>query len=107
MSESTNTRGPRYGRAIQAAAVLAAMGAGYALHDLRSAQGEGENKTVPLTTAPVVQTPATRDAAAMQGAFADVAQSCEPAVVTIISQGSKAERNATNPNGPGGPNPFG
>ena len=106
MSESNVTRGPRYGRAIQAGVVLAAMGAGYALHDLRVAQGEGqaENKTVPLTTAPVVQTPATKDAAAMQGAFADVAQACEPAVVTIISQGAKTERTA---NGPSGPSPFG
>jgi len=106
MSESTITRGPRYGRAIQAGVVLAAMGAGYALHDLRVAQGQGQsaNKTVPLTTAPVVVTPATKDAAAMQGAFADVALSCEPAVVTIISQGAKPDRTAS---GPGMPGPFG
>ncbi|HEX8234730.1 MAG TPA: Do family serine endopeptidase [Abditibacteriaceae bacterium] len=56
---------------------------------------------------PVVQTPATRDAAAIQNAFAQVSDAVEPAVVTITTK-----RTATPTSGrprvrPFGGNPFG
>lgn len=99
MSELSPIRRPRLRRAIQAGVVVAAVGTGYALHGLR-VDAQGENSTAPVATAPVVQTPATRDAAVMQGAFADVAQAVEPAVVTIVTPRA---RNVSSPTRPGGP----
>lgn len=119
MSEHQLNRRPRYRRALQAGVVLAAVGTGYALHGLR-VDAQGENSTAPVTKTPVVQTPATRDAAIMQGAFADVAEAVEPAVVTIITPRARTAGVPTGPGGPGaaprmrpgpgsggGPSPFG
>jgi len=66
------------------------------------------------TTAPAVQTPATRDAVAIQNAFSQVSDAVEPAVVTITTKraltptSSSGRRNPFG-GGPGGgaPNPFG
>jgi len=88
MSDFINNRRAR--RAIQAGAILAAVGTGYALRDVSAtAQGGAETTAPPAQKAPVVQTPATRDAASMQGAFADVASAVEPAVVTITTTGPR------------------
>ncbi len=77
-------------RALQAGAIVAAIGGGYALHDVNvAAQGGGETTAPPTQKAPVVQTAATRDAASTQGAFAEVSEAVEPAVVTITNAGSR------------------
>ncbi len=87
MSNFINNRRAR--RALQAGAVVAAIGGGYALRDMNVVAQNGAETTAPPTQkAPVVQTAATRDAASMQGAFADVAAAVEPAVVTITNAGS-------------------
>jgi serine protease Do len=119
MSNFLNNRRAR--RALQAGAVIAAVGSGYVLRDMNVvAQNGGEATTPPAQKAPVVQTPATRDAASTQGAFVDVASAVEPAVVTILTAGSKTPApsagNRANPrlrpfgqgqNAPGGADPFG
>ncbi len=123
MSNFVNNRGAR--RALQAGAIVAAVGAGYVLRDTKVvAQNGAETTAPPAQKAPVVQTPATRDAASTQGAFVDVASAVEPAVVTILSAGSKepapAGGNGATPRmrpfgrgqnapqgGQGGADPFG
>ncbi|MDQ3815131.1 MAG: Do family serine endopeptidase [Armatimonadota bacterium] len=87
-------------------AVVAFM-AGYAVRGRGGAQPA--DVTITETPAgekaetPVVQTPATRDAAAMQNAFAEVAKVAEPAVVTITT-----ERRVRSPLPDSGQtNPFG
>jgi len=101
MSDFINNRRAR--RALQAGAFLAAIGTGYALRDVSAtAQGGGETTAPPAQKAPVVQSPATRDAASMQGAFAEVAAAVEPAVVTITTT---ASRNPTGGSGNPGSRP--
>ena len=112
MSDFLNNRRAR--RALQAGAVIAAVGAGYALRDINVVAQDGAETTAPpAQKAPVVQTAATRDAASMQGAFAAVASEVEPAVVTITTSAPRGAAGAGNrpaprlrPFGPGqGPGP--
>ncbi len=76
---------PRKSRALLITGVLATLGAGYAIGTNVNAQ-QGEAPGTSTTNAPVVNTPATRDAASMQDAFAAVAKASEPAVVTITTE---------------------
>jgi hypothetical protein len=78
-----------------------ALAGGYLL------RGAGVTAQTAAPVTPVVQTPATRDAAAIQNAFAQVSDAVEPAVVTITTK-----RTATPASGgprmrPFGGNPFG
>jgi serine protease Do len=66
-------------------AVAAALATGYSLRGTTNVVAQ-QNAGTPITKAPVVETPATRDAAAMEGAFRDVAKTAAPAVVTIITE---------------------
>ncbi|RYG75350.1 Do family serine endopeptidase [bacterium] len=101
MSNSVNNHRAR--RALQAGAVIAAVGAGYALRDINVvAQNGTETTAPPAQKSPVVQTPATRDAASMQGAFVDVASAVEPAVVTITTSAPKEGAAGAAPGGRGG-----
>ena len=88
--------------------VLAALGAGYAIGTNVNAQ-QGATTGTPAASAPVVNTPATRDAASMQDAFAAVAKAAEPAVVTITTQRKLTTANRNMPGMPGSPRvrPFG
>lgn len=87
MSTSSSNHNVR--RVLQAGTIAIAVGAGYAAHNL-SATAQGGAATVPPTQhTPVVQTPATRDAATTQNAFSEVAESVEPAVVTIETIGPR------------------
>ena len=96
MNETIKKRG---GATIIGVAGVALAG-GYLLHSA------GAQTTVaPTTTAPVVQTAATRDATAIQNAFAQVSDAVEPAVVTITTSG-KATPNSTK-RSPFGGSPFG
>src|SRR5438067_2402535 len=81
-------------------AIVMALAAGYAMHGLKAEQ---DNKQTPVTTAPVVQTPAIEEAAKMQNAFADVAKAAEPAVVTITTERKQPKPTA----GQRGQDPFG
>ncbi len=106
MSNFTTNRRAR--RALQAGAVVAAIGGGYALRDMNVvAQGGAATTTPPAQKAPVVETAATRDAASMQGAFADVAAAVEPAVVTITNAGSRTATVSTAPGRAPRLRPFG
>ena len=92
-------------RVLQAGAILAAVGTGYALRDIK-VDAQGSTTAPPTQKAPVVQTPATRDAATTQNAFVEVANAVEPAVVTIETQGARvstSSRGQSSPFGPGGP----
>lgn len=82
-------------------ALSGALGMGYAVDDAR-AQGD----TAAPASAPVVQTPATRDAANLQSAFSVVARAIEPSVVTIrTTRSTPAPRPGAS--GPGsGRDPF-
>jgi len=98
----------RNGAAMAALATVALAG-GYSLRgQVAGAQTNGASGT----TTPVVQTPATRDARAIQNAFAQVSDAVEPAVVTITTSraaGAKslmAPRRSPFGGGPGG-SPFG
>jgi len=114
MSEiTTNSHPSRKRNALTAGAVAAALAGGYALGGTNvTAQNVDPNAS---TKTPVVQTPATNDAAVMQRAFNDVSKAIEPAVVTITTEGERrqgAGRNRMrpfpgNPGGPGGADPFG
>ena len=82
--------------AVTVTALAAALGTGYAL---RGPQVTAQNTdTAPAaattTKAPVVQTPATNDAASMQHAFNAVSKAIEPAVVTIVTEGSPKPASA-------------
>ncbi|MBV9471249.1 MAG: hypothetical protein JOZ57_18570, partial [Abitibacteriaceae bacterium] len=111
MSEVSPNKKSYIRNTLTVGAVAAALAAGYNMRgttDVGAQQGGG---TTPITTAPVVQTPATRDAASMQSAFRDVAKTVEPAVVTIITE-VKTPRTSTRrrmqPFNPfGGGSPFG
>ena len=99
---------PRTLRVLQAGAILAAIGTGYAVRDLNVSAQEGTTTVPPAQKAPVVQTPATRDATATQTAFVEVSNAVEPAVVTIETQGARVPSSARGrspfgaPGGPGG-----
>ncbi len=97
---------------MQAGAIIVALGAGYAIHDVRVSAQNGGGTTPPAQKEPVVETAATRDAAATQNAFVDVAKAAQGAVVTIVTAGAKTPRTASNGNGGTGrsrrfPSPFG
>jgi len=96
---------------MQAGAILVALGAGYAIHDVRVNAQNGGGATPPAQKAPVVATQATRDAAATQNAFVDVAEAVQPAVVTIVTTGARPSRTSGNAPGNGRsrrfPSPFG
>ncbi len=104
-------KSPRTLRILQAGAILAAVGTGYAVRDIKTVDAQGTTTAPPVQKQPVVQTPATRDAAATQNAFVDVANAVQPAVVTIETVGAReaspTRRGAPSPfgqGGPGGPN---
>lgn len=94
-------------RILQAGAILAAVGTGYAVRDIKSVDAQGTVTAPPAQKQPVVQTAATRDAAATQNAFVDVANAVQPAVVTIETIGARVATptrgGAPSPFGPGGP----
>ena len=100
---------PRTLRILQAGAILAAVGTGYAVRDIKTVDAQpNANTTVPpVQKEKVVETPATRDAATTQNAFVDVATAVQPAVVTIETIGAREEaptrRGAPSPFGQGGP----
>lgn len=106
--------------AMNVGALLAALAGGYMLRGT-TGQAQQGGEAPPETKAPVVETPATRGAAAMQNAFADVANAVEPAVVTITTRrsgppprrgpgGGPFDGPGGNtpgaPGGPGGSDPF-
>ena len=97
-------KSPRTLRILQAGAILAAVGTGYAVRDIKTVDAQGTTSAPPAQKQPVVQTPATRDAAATQNAFVAVADAVEPAVVTIETQGARV---STTKGAPGAPSPFG
>ena len=105
------TKSPRTLRILQAGAILAAVGTGYAVRDIKTVDAQGTVTAPPAQKQPVVQTPATRDAAATQNAFVDVANAVQPAVVTIETLGARvatpARGGAPSPFGQGGPGPGG
>ncbi len=98
-------KSPRTLRILQAGAILAAVGTGYAVRDIKTVDAQGTTTAPPAQKQPVVQTAATRDAAATQNAFVDVATAVQPAVVTIETIGAReatpARRGAPSPFGPG------
>ena len=97
-------KSPRTLRILQAGAILAAVGTGYAVRDIKTVDAQGTVPApAPVTNKPV-ETPATRDAAATQNAFVDVAKSVEPAVVTIETLGTRIPSASK---APGAPAPFG
>ncbi|RYX86712.1 Do family serine endopeptidase [bacterium] len=107
---ATQSKTLRARRVIQAGAILVALGAGYTIHDVRVNAQNGGGTTPPAQKAPVVATPATRDAAATQNAFVDVAQAVQPAVVTIVTAGARPTRTSADGNGGPSrrfPSPFG
>ena len=97
-------KSPRTLRILQAGAILAAVGTGYAVRDIKTVDAQGTVSAPPPVTEKPVETSATRDAAATQNAFVDVAKSVEPAVVTIETLGARVP-NAGK--GPSAPSPFG
>lgn len=108
---ATQINQSRARRVMQAGALIVALGAGYTLHEVGvNAQSGGTTTTPPTQKAPVVATAATRDAAATQSAFVDVAQAVQPAVVTIVTKGS-APKATPNRGGNGRsfrfPSPYG
>ena len=99
-------KSPRTLRVLQAGAILAAVGTGYAVRDIKKVDAQGAVTAPPAQTEPVVKTPATRDASATQNAFVEVANAVEPAVVTIETVGARVSapaRGQRSPFGPGGP----
>ncbi len=94
----------RNGAAMAALATVALAG-GYSLRgQVAGAQTNGASGT----TTPVVQTPATRDARAIQNAFAQVSDAVEPAVVTITtSRAAGAASPSPSRRSPFGGSPFG
>jgi len=94
----------RNGAAMAALATVALAG-GYSLRgQVAGAQTNGAAGT----TTPVVQTPATRDARAIQNAFAQVSDAVEPAVVTITtSRAAGAASPSPSRRSPFGGSPFG
>jgi serine protease Do len=82
--------------------MAAAVGVGYTL---RGTQGIAQQGMTKLAVAPVVETPATKQAVSMQNAFEDVAKSLEPAVVTITT--TVKSRPARQGSGGPGATPFG
>ncbi len=98
------SKSPRTLRILQAGAILAAVGTGYAVRDIKSVDAQTTTTVPPVQKQPVVVTPATRDAAATQNAFVDVANAVQPAVVTIETIGA---RESAGPTQRGVPSPFG
>ncbi len=97
-------KSPRTLRILQAGAILAAVGTGYAVRDIKTVDAQGTVPAPAPVTEKPVETPATRDAAATQNAFVDVAKSVEPAVVTIETLGARVSNTSK---APGAPSPFG
>lgn len=103
MSEFNNdskraSNGPTAPKTIlTAGAVVAALAGGYALRGTQvTAQQADPNAS---TKTPIVQTPATTDAASMQKAFNQVSNAIEPAVVTITTRRSVRPVSSTGPRG--------
>ena len=97
------SKSPRTLRILQAGAILAAVGTGYAVRDIKTVDAQTTTTVPPVQKQPVVQTAATRDAAATQNAFVDVANAVQPAVVTIETLGARV----ATPTRGGAPSPFG
>lgn len=100
-------KSPRTLRILQAGAILAAVGTGYAVRDIKTVDAQTNVTAPPPVTEKPVETSATRDAAATQNAFVEVAKEVEPAVVTIETLGARVSDTGTGNKGPGGPSPFG
>lgn len=107
MSNTIPSRKNSARRVAQAGAILAAIGAGYTLRDFRADAQNGASTTPPPTNAPVVETPAVRDAAAMQNAFNQVSQASQNAVVTITTVTKLPETASSTPGGGSRVRPFG
>lgn len=90
----------RSGVALVGVASVALAG-GYML------RGAGVTAQTAAPSTPVVQTPATRDAAAIQNAFAQVSDAVEPAVVTITTKRTATPVSGGPRTRPFGGNPFG
>ncbi len=90
----------RSGVALVGVASVALAG-GYML------RGAGVTAQTAAPATPVVQTPATRDAAAIQNAFAQVSDAVEPAVVTITTKRTATAASGGPRTRPFGGNPFG
>jgi serine protease Do len=106
MSETSKSTNRARNNMATAGAVVVALAGGYALRGTQvTAQQANPNAS---TKTPIVQTPATNDAASMQRAFNGVSKAIEPAVVTITTE--RAARPVANrgsrPQGPGA-EPFG
>lgn len=96
--------------------LLVAFGAGFLVRGTMLEAQESNpaprasSTSATVTAEPVVETPATKDAAAMQNAFAEVAKVAEPAVVTITTrrapQPPPGAGRPAPPTGPGGQDPF-
>ena len=95
-------KSPRTLRILQAGAILAAVGTGYAVRDIKTVDAQGTTSAPPTQKQPVVQTPATRDAATTQNAFVEVANAVEQAVVTIETQGAREASPTRGQRGPSG-----
>lgn len=91
--------------ALTIGAIFAALGTGYAWRGTQvTAQNGGTATPTAITEAPVVRTPATQEAASMQGAFGAVVKAVEPAVVTITTKGAVRPVSTTpSPGAPGAP----
>ncbi|HEX8832821.1 MAG TPA: trypsin-like peptidase domain-containing protein, partial [Abditibacteriaceae bacterium] len=95
-------RNPKRNSAALIGVATVALAGGYVLRGATVGAQNGAPQT------PVVQTPATRDATAIQNAFGQVSEAVEPAVVTITTERSapRASSTAPRPRSPfGTPNP--
>ena len=100
MYEPTRKVGAMRNSATVAAVAVVALAGGYVLRG----EGVGAQPTAAADT-PVVQTPSTRDASAIQNAFTQVSDAVEPAVVTITTtRRAEIAPRRNMPGRPGGPN---
>jgi hypothetical protein len=72
----------------------AALAGGYMFGQVAGAQN---GNAVPAPSGPVVDSPATRDARAIQNAFTQVSDQVEPAVVTITTSGGSTPTSGRGP----------
>jgi len=99
LSKNNNVR-----LALAAGAVAVALSAGYLFGTHVEAQTDAQPRAA---AAPVVQTPATKEAASIQEAFTAVSDAVEPAVVTITTESTiKAKPSSDSFGGGGGSDPF-
>lgn len=104
MNETPRKKSDGWRNAFTVGAIVAALAVGYMWRGTQvTAQTDAGTSPTRINNEPVVQTPATERAAAMQSAFAAVAKAVEPAVVTITTTQRVRPASAT----PGEGSPFG